>query len=120
MLQSASRRLIFTLVSQWARIWRLNSPASCEPRRFLPFEFSNTLGRGDKLSVAALSSGTGLNYGRLDLQVPLNGAGTWAGLGYAQLRYVLGDVFASLNARGTAQVAGGFVQPHSCVPRVLA
>ena len=65
-------------------------------------------------SRAALSSGTGLNYGRLDLQVPLNGAGTWAGMGYADLRYVLGDVFANLRAHGTAQVAGSIVQ-HALV-----
>ena len=64
--------------------------------------------------MTALSSGAGLNYARLDLQGPLNGAGTWAGLGYAQLRYVLGDVFASLHAHGTAQVASGFVQ-HALV-----
>ena len=86
------------------------SKAAGRTRALGVVEFSNTLGRGDKLSVAALSSGTGLNYGRLDLQAPLNGAGTWAGLGYAQLRYVLGDVFASLHAHGTAQVASGFVQ----------
>jgi len=88
----------------------IGSKAAGRTRALGVVEFNNTLGRGDKLSVAALSSGAGLNYGRLDLQMPLNGAGTWAGLGYAHVRYALGDTFASLNAHGTAQVAGGFVQ----------
>ena len=86
------------------------SKATGRTRALGVVEFSNTLGLGDKISAMALTAGEGMNYGRLDLQLPLNGSGTWAGLAYGQLQYVLGDVFSNLHAHGTAEVASGFVQ----------
>ena len=73
-------------------------------------DLSNHLGFGETFNAAAVTSGQGLNYGRLGLQMPVNGAGTRVGIGYAHLQYALGDVFASLKAHGSASVVDGFVQ----------
>lgn len=60
---------------------------------------------GDVLSVSGLSSGSGMNYGRLAYEALLNGQGTRMGGSYSALHYILGGPLASLNAHGTAQVA---------------
>lgn len=65
----------------------------------------NSLHLGDVLSVNGLSSGGGLNYGRIAYESLLNGRGTRMGGAYSALRYALGDTLASLDAHGTAQVA---------------
>lgn len=67
--------------------------------------YSNALGRGDVLSVSALTSGTGLYYGRLAYETLLNGRGTSVGASASALRYVLGGPLASADAHGTARVA---------------
>lgn len=77
-------------------------------------ELSNQLDRNETVSAVAVTSGKGMSYGRLSLQIPVNGAGTRMGLGYARLHYSLGSVFASLNANGNAGVLDGFVQ-HALV-----
>ena len=77
-------------------------------------ELSNQFGRGETVSAVAVTSGQGMNYGRLSLQMPVNSSGTRVGVGYARLNYVLGDVFASLKAYGSAGVLDGFVQ-HALV-----
>ena len=64
----------------------------------------NPLQHGDVLSVTGLSSGSGMNYGRITYESLLNGQGTRIGGSYAALRYELGEPLASLNAHGTAQV----------------
>lgn len=64
----------------------------------------NPLHRGDVLTVNALSSGDGLNYGRLGYESLANGNGTRVGASYSALRYNLGEPLAALNAHGTAQV----------------
>ncbi len=64
----------------------------------------NPLQHGDVLSLTGLSSGSGLNYGRITYESLLNGQGTRIGGSYAALRYVLGEPLASLNAHGSAQV----------------
>jgi hemolysin activation/secretion protein len=65
--------------------------------------FNNLAGLGDVASVRALTSGSGLNYGRLAYQVPVGKA--TVGVAYSRLDYELGKEFRSLDARGTAEVA---------------
>lgn len=64
---------------------------------------NNPLGLGDVASVRAVTSGSGLNYGRLSYQLPVGKA--TAGVSYSRLEYELGKEFASLRANGTAEVA---------------
>lgn len=64
-----------------------------------PFE------HGDYLSLAGLSSGEDLNYGRLSYETTLNGLGTRLGGAYSGLHYKLGDGLQSLDGHGTAEVA---------------
>ena len=59
---------------------------------------------GDYLSLAALSSGEDLNYGRLSYETTLNGLGTRLGGAYSGLHYKLGHGLESLDGHGTAQV----------------
>lgn len=66
--------------------------------------FINPLHHGDVLSVSGLSSGGGMNYGRIAYESLLNGPGTRMGGAYSALRYALGEPLTSLNAHGTAQV----------------
>lgn len=72
--------------------------------------FINPLGRGDALSVSGLSSGSGVNYGRIAYELLLNGRGTRMGISYSALRYILGEPLASINAHGTAQVENLWVR----------
>jgi hemolysin activation/secretion protein len=60
---------------------------------------------GDYLSLAGLSSGEDLNYGRLSYETTLNGLGTRLGGAYSGLHYKLGDGLQSLDGHGTAEVA---------------
>lgn len=64
----------------------------------------NPLQHGDVLSVTGLSSGSGLNYGRITYESLLNGQGTRIGGSYAALRYELGEPLAALKANGSARV----------------
>ena len=66
--------------------------------------FIDPLHHGDVLSVNGLSSGGGMNYGRITYESLLNGRGTRLGGSYSALHYILGEPLASLNAHGTAQV----------------
>ena len=64
----------------------------------------NPLHHGDILTVSGLSSGSGMNYGRIAYESLLSGRGTRLGGAYSALNYALGAPLASLNAHGTAQV----------------
>ena len=64
----------------------------------------NPLQHGDVLSVTGLSSGSGMNYGRITYESLLNGQGTRIGGSYAALRYELGEPLAALKANGTARL----------------
>ena len=72
--------------------------------------FIDPLHHGDVLSVTGLSSGSGLNYGRLAYDTLLNGQGTRIGGSYSTLNYALGNKLASLDAQGTAQVESLWVK----------
>ena len=65
-----------------------------------PFSF----GLGDTLSLSGLSSGSGLNYGRVAYEALINQYGTHMGSAYSALHYTLGGKFADANAQGNAQV----------------
>ncbi len=64
---------------------------------------NNPLGLGDVLSVRALTSGSGMTYGRASYQLQLGKA--TAGVAYAAMDYELGEEFEYLDAHGTAQIA---------------
>lgn len=70
----------------------------------------NPLHHGDVLSVAGLSSGSGLNYGSIAYEFLLNGQGARIGGSYTALRYELGEPLASLKAHGSAQVKNLWVR----------
>ncbi len=63
---------------------------------------NNPTGSADQVSLRALSSGAGLNYFRGAYLRPI---GSWRmGLAYSELRYALGQEFASLQAHGSARM----------------
>lgn len=64
---------------------------------------NNPLGLGDVASLRAVTSGSGLNYGRASYQVPFGRA--TAGVSYSRLDYELGKEFEPLRANGTAEIA---------------
>ncbi|MES2510366.1 MAG: ShlB/FhaC/HecB family hemolysin secretion/activation protein [Pseudomonadota bacterium] len=64
---------------------------------------NNPLGLGDVASIRAVTSGSGLTYGRVSYQVPY-GKATF-GVSYSRLEYKLGQEFAPLLASGTAEIA---------------
>lgn len=66
--------------------------------------------QGDVLSLSGMSSGSGMNYGRVGYESVLNGQGTRVGGAYSALRYVLGGSLAALQSHGTAQVQSVFVK----------
>lgn len=63
-------------------------------------------GRGDVLSFRGVTSGSGLNYGRVAYQMRFGPA--TAGVAYSRLEYELGKQFKVLGAHGTATVASVF------------
>lgn len=79
------------------------NPYTGEVRVGALVNFNNPLGLGDVLSLRALTSGDGLNYGRLAYQLPVGPA--TVGVSYSRLEYELGKQFADLGANGTAEVA---------------
>ena len=64
---------------------------------------NNPLGLGDLASLRAITSGSGLKYGRASYQVPFGRA--TIGAAYSRLDYALGKEFAPLGANGMATVA---------------
>lgn len=72
--------------------------------------FINPLRHGDVLNVNGLSSGSGMNYGRISYESIMNGQGTRMGGSYSALHYILGDSFSSLNGHGTADVESLWVK----------
>lgn len=72
-------------------------------------DINSPLRRGDLLSVNVLSSGKGLNYGRLAYQLPITGSGTRLGVAYSALTYRLAGGLGDLEAHGTASVASAWL-----------
>jgi hemolysin activation/secretion protein len=65
--------------------------------------FNNPLRRGDVLGVGGLSSGSGVNYGRVSYESLLNGQGTRGGAAYSMLNYKIGGSLQELGAHGSAE-----------------
>lgn len=69
-------------------------------------------GLGDSLSLRGLTSGAGMNYGRLAYQLPLGPQATQVGVAWSEMRYELGEDFASLDAHGKASIGSVYaLQP---------
>lgn len=82
------------------------NPYTGEYRVGATVHLNNPLGRGDVASLRALTSGSGLQYGRASYQMPFGRAS--AGVAYSRLNYELGEQFESLGANGSADVASVF------------
>jgi hemolysin activation/secretion protein len=72
-------------------------------------DINNPLHHGDQLSLAALTAGHDMRYGRLAYQFTVNGWGSRLGAAYSALAYALGGPLDALGAHGTAQVASGWL-----------
>lgn len=72
--------------------------------------FIDPLHQGDVLSMSDLSSGRGINYGRIAYESFWGGDGAQAGGSYSTLHYILGGPLASLDAHGIAQVKSLWVK----------
>lgn len=82
-------------------------------------DINSPLHRGDLLSANVLTSGKGLNYGRLAYQLPITGSGTRLGVAYSALTYRLAGGLGDLEAHGTASVASAWLsQPFIRSPDV--
>jgi hemolysin activation/secretion protein len=66
--------------------------------------------QGDVLGLSALSSGGGMNYGRVSYDALLNGEGTRLGAGFSGLHYRLSGRLSDLDAHGDAEDAYAFVK----------
>jgi len=82
------------------------NPYTGEWRVGATVNFNNLMGRGDVASLQAMTSGSGLVFGRASYQVPFGRA--TAGIAYSHLDYELGKQFELLGAHGTADVASVF------------
>lgn len=69
---------------------------------------NSPLNIGDVLTANVLTSGAGLNYGRLAYQLPVGSDGLRIGAAYFKTRYELGEEFKSLDAHGDASSASVF------------
>ncbi|MDQ3287729.1 MAG: ShlB/FhaC/HecB family hemolysin secretion/activation protein [Pseudomonadota bacterium] len=82
------------------------NPSTGEIRVGATVNLNNPLGRGDVATLRALTSGSGLQYGRASYQMPFGRA--TAGVAYSRLEYELGEQFEELGANGTVEVASVF------------
>ncbi|RKP57794.1 ShlB/FhaC/HecB family hemolysin secretion/activation protein [Pararobbsia silviterrae] len=67
---------------------------------------NSPLNQGDLLDFSALTSGSGMTYGRMDYRYLLNGQGTTLGVNVSGLDYHLHNDLSDLQAHGSAFVAG--------------
>lgn len=82
------------------------NPYTGEYRLGAVVNFNNPLGRGDVANIRALTSGKGLQFGRIAYQMPFGRVAL--GASYSHLDYELGRQFEVLGAHGSAQVASVF------------
>lgn len=69
---------------------------------------NNPSGLGDVISLRGMTGGSGMNYGRISYQAPVNRQGTKAGVAYSDMEYELGKDFSELDAHGDAQIITAF------------
>lgn len=82
------------------------TPSTGEERVGATVNLNNPLGRGDVASLSALTSGSGLQYGRASYQMPFGRA--TVGVAYSRLDYELSEQFEELRANGSVEVASVF------------
>jgi hemolysin activation/secretion protein len=70
------------------------------------FSINGLFNQGDLLDLNAITSGSGMQYGRLDYRYLLNGQGTTLGASVSGLDYRLKNELSDLDAHGTAYVGG--------------
>lgn len=69
------------------------------------FAVNGLFHQGDVLDFSGVTSGSGMNYGRIGYRYLLDGEGTVLGAAVTDLDYKLGNGLSDLRAHGTAQVA---------------
>lgn len=94
------------LVSGEVDVDNAGNPYTGEYRLGATVNLNNMAGRGDVLSLRAVTSGSGLNYGRASYQMMFGRA--TLGIAYSRLEYELGEQFEVLGANGTATIASVF------------
>jgi len=71
---------------------------------------TNPLHSGDVLDANLVSTGNGMDYGRVAYEALINGLGTRAGMGYSRVHYTLQADADALDAYGTAGVASAWIK----------
>jgi hemolysin activation/secretion protein len=71
---------------------------------------TNPLHLGDVFDASVISTGAGMNYGRLGYEALVNGQGMRAGVSYSRIRYDLQGDAEPLDAYGTAGVASTWIK----------
>ena len=66
--------------------------------------FVNPAHHGDYLNLNAMSSGSGLDFGRMTYETLLTGKGMRMGGSWSSLHYTLGDTLSNLKSHGTAAI----------------
>jgi hemolysin activation/secretion protein len=92
---------------QWSGVASIDdygNPDTGRTRGGATVSLMDPFAHGDFLSLAFLSSGEDLNYGRLSYESTLNGEGTRLGGAVSALHYKLGDGLQALGGHGTADV----------------
>jgi len=70
----------------------------------------NPLRHGDVLDAGIISTGHGMDYGRVGYETLLGGAGTRAGAAYSSVHYKLQDEVSVLDAYGRAGVSSAWIK----------
>lgn len=100
------------LMDGFVQVDNYGSKSTGEARTRAGVNLNSPFGRGEKLSVQAMSSFKGVNYARMGADVPLGTDGLTASVGVGHTRYDLGGAFKDLDATGTATtVEGGLRYP---------
>jgi hemolysin activation/secretion protein len=73
------------------------------------FTVNSPFGQGDLLNFNAITSGSGMKYGRGEYRFLLNGYGTTVGIAFSGLDYRLKGDARNLDAHGTASVGSVFL-----------
>ena len=97
--------------SGYAAVDNYGSRFSGENRLSTNVAIANALGMGDQLSVGgSVATASLLQSASVAYSLPVNYSGTRLGVGYSSLNYRLGQQFAPLLARGSADVGSANLQ----------
>lgn len=90
------------LVDGFVQVDNYGSKSTGEVRTRAGVNLNSPFGRGEKLSVQAMSSFKGVDYARLSADMPVGYDGLTVSAGVGHTTYELGGVFRDLQATGTA------------------